>query len=213
MSVAMFFPLFLPLFKAASGPEQPARRKAGLLLGAAVVVALTGCAGPALLSGEGPAFERAGRFAVNVTEAGGSPDAVQGGFSWRDTGQHLRLDLVNPLGSTLARISVDGMGAVLEQADGKTERAADADALLARVVGTALPVSNLRDWLQGRAGSGPTHDMERDGAGRPLSFGQDGWQVQMSRYDAAGPGLLRLERRDGARRISVRLAVDAQASQ
>lgn len=183
----------------------------GLLGVALLAVVLAGCAGPARIAGEGAAFERTGRFAVNVTEAGGAADAVQGGFAWRDTGQRLRLDLVNPLGSTLARIVVEPSGAVLEHADGSTESASDADALLARVLGTALPVANLRDWLRGRTGAGGTTHMQRDEQGRPETFSQDGWQLRLSRYDALGPGLLRLERRDGARRISVRLAIDTQA--
>lgn len=205
--MAFFFP---PVRTAAAVPSSRRRVLAGFVVVAAAAV-LAGCAGPARIAGDGAAFERTGRFAVNVTEAGGAADAVQGGFAWRDTGRQLRLDLVNPLGSTLARIVVEPSGAVLEHADGTTEHAPDADALLAKVVGTALPVSNLRDWLQGRVGAGDATDIERDAQGRPLSFGQGGWQLRLSRYDAAGPGLLRLDRRDGGRRISVRLAMDAQS--
>ncbi|NYT22710.1 outer membrane lipoprotein LolB [Alcaligenaceae bacterium] len=185
-------------------------RRPGAAAVLALALTLAGCAGPARIGGEGTAFERTGRFAVNVAEAGAPVEAVQGGFSWRDSGRGLRLDLVTPLGSTLARVTVDPSGAVLEQADGATERAPDADALLARVVGTPLPVSGLRDWLRGRPGAGEVLAMERDEQGRPLAFGQGGWQLRLSRYDALGPGLLRLERRDGSRQISVRLAVDAQ---
>lgn len=199
-------------FAPAGSAARASRR--GLLawcVAAAAAAVLAGCAGPARIAGEGEAFERTGRFAVNVTEPGRAAEAVQGGFAWRDTGRQLRLDLVNPLGTTLARVVVEPAGAVLEHADGTTEHAPDADALLAKVLGAALPVSNLRDWLQGRAGAGEATGMERDEQGRPLSFAQGGWQLRLSRYDAFGPGLLRLDRRDGARRISVRLAVDTQA--
>lgn len=196
----------------ASG-AQPARRRALAFFAAVVTSAvLAGCAGPARIAGEGVAFERTGRFAVNVTEAGRAPEAVQGGFAWRDTGRVLRLDLVNPLGTTLARIVVEPNGAVLEHADGSTETAADADALVAKVLGVALPVVNLRDWLQGRPGAGNTVDMVRDAQDRPESFSQGGWQLRLSRYDVLGPGLLRLDRRDGSRQISVRLAMDAPAA-
>lgn len=188
----------------------PSRRRAvSWLLGIAISATLAGCAAPARIGGEAPAFERTGRFAVNVNDPAGSPEAVQGGFAWRDTGRRLQIDLVNPLGSTLARVTVDEGGAMLQQADGKIERAHDADALLAKVMGTALPVSNLRDWLRGRPGRGDTQAMERDAEGRILSFVQGGWELRMSRHDALGPGLLRLDRRDGTRQISVRLAMDA----
>lgn len=190
--------------------QVPVRRFFGLLLTVFIVLVLAACAGPAPIEGEGAAFERTGRFAVNVTDPGGAPQAVQGGFAWRDTGRVLRLDLTNPLGSTLARIVVEPRAAVLEYSDGSTESAADADALLAKVVNTPLPVADLRDWLQGRTGAGEVQHMQRDAQGRPQSFSQGGWQLRLSRYDAAGPGLLRLERRDGTRQISVRLAVDTQ---
>lgn len=189
----------------------PARRRmVGLLMGAAATLLLAACAGPARIAGEGAAFERTGRFAVNATESGVAPEAVQGGFAWRDTGRVLRLDLTNPLGSTLARIVVEPGGAVLEYSDGSIETAANADALLAKVINTPLPVANLRDWLQGRAGPGDVQRMERDEQGRPQSFSEDGWQLRLSRYDTLGPGLLRLDRRDGARHISVRLAIDTE---
>lgn len=188
------------------------RQLLGMLVGGGLALALVGCAGPARIAGDGTAFERTGRFAVNVTEAGGAQEAVQGGFAWRDTGRLLRLDLVNPLGTTLARIVVEPNRAVLEHADGRTEMAPNADALLAEVLGIALPVAELRDWLQGRTGVTPVTQMESDAQGRPTAFTQQGWQLRFSRYDALGPGLLRLDRRDGSRRISVRLAVDTQAS-
>lgn len=191
---------------------RPGRRRLLSLLAAGIAGAvLAGCAGPARIPGEGQAFERTGRFAVNVTEPGVAPEAVQGGFAWRDAGRVLRLDLTNPLGSTLARITVQPSGAVLEHSDGSTEVAADADALLAQVVGVAMPVANLRDWLQGRTGAGSVEALQHDSQGRPESFSQEGWRLRLSRYDALGPGLLRLDRRDGGRQISVRLAIDTQA--
>lgn len=198
-------------FLTAGRPHPERRRLSGWLAAAGLSAILAGCAGPAYIAGDGAAFERTGRFAVNVTEAGSAPEAVQGGFAWRDTGRVLRIDLVNPLGSTLARIMVESSGAVLEHADGSTEAAPDADALLAKVMGTALPVANLRDWLQGEPGSGSVIAMQRDAQGRPETFSQEGWQLRFSRYDALGPGLLRLDRRDGGRQISVRLAIDTQA--
>lgn len=195
-----------------SFPAGYTRRRMLRVLGAAGMVALLGaCATPGRISGEGAAFERTGRFAVTVTEAGRASDAVQGGFAWRDSGPVLRLDLTNPLGSTLARIVVEPRRAVLEQADGTTESAPDADALLEQVVGASLPVANLREWMQGRAGPGEVSELQNDAQGRPESFVQQGWNIRLSRYDALGPGLLRVDRSDGPRRISVRLALDTPA--
>lgn len=203
---------FSSSFPRALRPDLNRRRVLAGVAAGLIATVLAGCAGPQRILGDGVAFERTGRFAVNVTEPGRAPEAVQGGFAWRDSGRILRLDLVNPLGTTLARIVVEPGLAVLEHADGSTEAAATADALLAKVLGTALPVANLRDWLQGRTGADAVTDLHTDAQGRPESFTQQGWQLRLSRYDALGPGLLRLDRRDGARRISVRLAIDTQAN-
>lgn len=187
----------------------PNRRR--WLLAAAGTLLLGGCAAPPRI-GEGPpgqAFERRGRFAVSVNYFSGRQEAVQGGFAWHDTARTLMLDLANPLGSTLARVQVTPGQAVLTRSDGTTETAAHPDALIEQVLGSPIPVAGLRDWLRGRSGPAPVSGLERDAEGRPTVFMQDGWRVQLSRYDALGPGLLQMNRNDAHRTLSVRLVVDA----
>lgn len=173
-----------------------------------VALTLAGCAAPSL-QGQGPEgeFARSGRFSVSVQESSGQQDGVQGGFVWRDQGRQLVLDLTNPLGSTLARVTVSRSGALLERSNGSRETAQDPDALVEQVLGNPIPVAGLRDWLRGRTGTDAARDVQNDGAGRPESFSQRGWQVRLSRYDDLGPTLLQLNRHDAGRRISVRLAV------
>ncbi|SOE51869.1 Outer membrane lipoprotein LolB [plant metagenome] len=156
------------------------------------------------------AFARTGRFAVRVEAPGEQPEAVQGGFAWRDQGRRLVLDLANPFGSTLARMEATPQGAVLTRANGEVFRAANPDALIAEVLGGDIPVSGLRDWLRGRLAADPAaQDVRQDDAGRPTAFRQGGWQAALSRYDTQGPQLLVLERNEAGRRIVVRLVVDA----
>src|SRR5690606_34620535 len=121
-------------------------------------------------------------------------EAVQGGFAWRDTGAQLLLDLANPLGSTLARVSVEPGRATLTRSDGSTETAPDADALVLQVLGGEVPVAGLRYWLRGQAGPAPVQERANDAQGRLSSLRQDGWLVQLSRYDEQGPRQLRLLR-------------------
>ena len=52
---------------------------------------------------------------MNLQPAGAAPYAAQGGFSWRDDDRVLRLDLVSPLGSVLARIRVEPGLSMLER--------------------------------------------------------------------------------------------------
>ncbi len=185
------------------------RRRAWLCAGAAALL-LSACATPQKISGlgEGPAFERAGRFALNVSNANGQREALQGGFAWRDTGRLLVLDLANPLGSILARIDVSPSSATLTRSDGRIEQAPNPDALVEEVLGSPMPVRGLRGWLQGQVGDSAVSELKKDEEGHISGFTQDGWRVRLSRYDAEGPRLLQMNRSDTSRDISVRLVVD-----
>lgn len=181
------------------------------LAACAVALWLTACATPQHIGGvQGDeVFERVGRFAVSAETPGEPVQAAQGGFAWQDAGRVLRVDLATPMGSTLARVVVEPGHARMTPAEGKEVHAATADDLLEQVLGTPVPVAQLRHWLRGQLGPEPVEEVQRDDQSRPLRFRQHGWSVALSRYDAQGPQLLRLERRDGWRQLSVRLVVDA----
>lgn len=180
---------------------------------AAALAALAACATPPQLDAvsgvAGNAFSRTGRFAITVMHTDGQPEAVQGGFVWRDDGRNYQLDLTSPLGSTEARVDGQPGSALLTRSDGSTLRAVNPDALVEDALGSPVPVSGMRDWLRGRLSASPPTDLKHDAQGRPESFGQDGWQAHLSRYDAQGPQLLVLRREEPRRSISVRLVVDA----
>ena len=153
-------------------------------------------------------LSRSGRFALSVTHSSSQVEAVQGGFSWRDDGHKLMLDLSNPLGNTLARVWVLPGQAMLERTDGSQEVASHPDALVEQVLGSPVPVAGLRDWLHGRTGNAPVQSERRDDQQKLNSFEQSGWRVTLSRYDEQGPRLLQLNRHESSRSISVRLVVD-----
>lgn len=179
---------------------------------AGLVVALLGaCATPQKIGQQAAdgVFERTGRFALSVTHTGGKQEAVQGGFAWHDSGRELMLDLANPLGSTLARVQVLPGQSVLTRSNGSTERAQHPDALVELVLGSPIPVAGLRDWLRGQTGNAAVADLKKDTQGKISSFSQQGWRVQLSRYDATGPALLQMNRNDASRTISVRLVIDS----
>ncbi|HBJ69178.1 MAG TPA: lipoprotein localization factor LolB, partial [Alcaligenes faecalis] len=147
--------------------KQRAWTRAGAL---ALVALLSACATPPKsdlgsvtdASQEASALSRSGRFALSVTHSSSQVEAVQGGFSWRDDGQKLMLDLSNPLGNTLARVWVLPGRAILERTDGSQEMASHPDALVEQVLGSPVPVAGLRDWLHGRTGSAPVQSERRD---------------------------------------------------
>jgi len=59
--------------------------------------------------------------------------------------------LLSPLGQTIAAIKVTPQAATLTQGGHAPRVAADIDSLTAQTLGWSLPVSGLRDWLQGYA--------------------------------------------------------------
>lgn len=177
-----------------------------------LVMLLGACASPQRIgTGDNTeAFDRTGRFALNVQNFGGKRDAVQGGFAWHDDGRTLILDLSNPLGSTLARVEVSPGQAVMTRSNGQQERAAHPDALVELVLGSPMPVAGLRDWLRGETGQASAAGLQKNDAGQIAEFSQNGWRVQLSRYDDQGPRLLQLNRNDSNRNISLRLVIDGE---
>lgn len=174
---------------------------------------MTACATPQRIADAGhagQAFERAGRFALGVDYSDGRQNALQGGFAWRDDGHVLILDLANPLGSILARVRVVPGQATLTRPDGSQDLADSPDGLVEIALGSPIPVSGLRHWLQGRAGPMPVQALKKNEAGQLASFEQSGWRVVLSRYDAIGPRLIQLNRDDVNRSVRVRLVIDTQ---
>lgn len=191
----------------ASGATRRRLLAAGLSL---ATVLAAGCASPPRIEGGSTAlsFDRTGRFALLVEHRGAGQDAVQGGFAWQDTPSGQRLDLANPLGSTLARIDLEPGRAVLTRSNGAVEIAPDPDSLVEVVLGSPIPIAGLRYWLRGKLGPAVAEHVEKDADGRLYRFAQQGWRVELSRYDAEGPRLLRLRRTEPTRDISLRLVVD-----
>jgi outer membrane lipoprotein LolB len=172
---------------------------------------LAGCAVTVPESGNGgqTEFLRYGRFALKAEDFNRDPEAVQGGFTWRDAGVRFSLDLTDPMGSVIARIVAERAGATLTRSNGEQVYAKTPDALLQTVLGQTIPVDGLRSWL--RTINSPLAGMTmvlKDPEGRIQTFEQSGWRVQLSRFDELGPQLLVLTQSDGSKNIAIRLVVD-----
>lgn len=172
---------------------------------------LAGCAAPgsAPEKADQAAFVRHGRFALKAEDFNRNPEAVQGGFSWRDTGVRFSLDLNEPMGSVIARIVVERTGATLTRANGEIISARTPDALMQTVLGQTVPVDGLRSWLRTLKAPLPGMNVTlKDAEGRIQAFEQSGWRVQLSRFDDLGPQLLVLTQSEGSKNISIRLVID-----
>ncbi|MEH6436454.1 outer membrane lipoprotein LolB [Massilia sp. DD77] len=91
-----------------------------------------------------------GKLSVNYIKDG-RQESLTGNFSWEQRPGRIDVSLASPLGQTLATIAVTPEGATLTQADRAPRTAADIDSLTQQTLGWTLPVSGLRDWLQGYA--------------------------------------------------------------
>jgi outer membrane lipoprotein LolB len=103
--------------------------------------------------------------------------------------------------SALARVATVESGAiVVETADRQRHEAENAADLTRAVLGYALPVAELANWLLGRSAAGAGQSMKRDAAGRPLHLDAGGWEIAYE-YDEPGadalPVRLHVWREDG----------------
>jgi len=145
-----------------------------------VFVAVTGCmpaavehvAPTARQPALRPVFEIDGRLSARH-----GTEAFAAGFRWHHERERDELELVSPLGQTIARLSGDASGVQLQNADGHVRTAADWTALTEQGLGWPLPVDGLVFWVQGAAREGAPFAMEPDAEGRPSVLRQDGWTI------------------------------------
>ena len=178
-------------------------------------LALSACTTLPFTSGQPPSsqsvapyrdqVELAGRLNV-VYQKNDKPESATVNFTWQQTAQRTDVTLFSPVGSTLATIAVTPQEAVLEQSGKPPRSAPDVDTLSARLLGWSLPVSGLRDWLQGyataadgkRFAASPQHDSVTT---------RDGWRLHyVSWQDGATP-----DAHPQPRRIDAERAASAQA--
>lgn len=154
------------------------------VLGAAILAA---CA-PAPLQRPTPAlppaleaFTVSGRLSARQGSEG-----VTANFDWRHDGAQDDLELVSPLGQTIAVMTADNAGARLRTSDGRIHTAESWTKLTEQGLGWPLPVDGLTYWIQGLPRPDAPYGAEPDEAGRLGVLRQDGWTILYSSYIAVG---------------------------
>jgi outer membrane lipoprotein LolB len=193
------------------------------LIAAAIVggALLGGCASTGAKLADAPvaayrdSIALSGHLAVNYHKDG-QPESVTGKFNWVQTPARIDVSLDSPTGQTIATIAVTPASATLIQAGQAPRVARDIDSLSAQTLGWALPVSGLRDWLQGyavaadgqRFVASPQHDSV---------ITRDGWRLRFVSWQDGAPEHPRPKRIDAERNTSVaadelaiRIAIDPQ---
>jgi outer membrane lipoprotein LolB len=129
------------------------------------------------------------------------------GVRWTHRGAEDEILLLAPLGQTVARISSDAQGVLLE-ASGKKYFEQDAETLTERVLGWHLPLSGMRYWLLALPAAGREAVIERAENGQVKVLRQDGWEINYTRYAAEAQDSLPLRltlQRDG---MEMQLLID-----
>lgn len=184
----------------------PMHRNSGLAAGLmALPLLLTGCAtftlptwpdaAPAVQQAVAPrlyhdAIELGGRLSVRYQQ-NGTEQAIHGSFTWVQNPAHTTVTLLSPLGQTVAMIEITPTASTLTRSGQAPRMAADVDALAAEAFGWPLPVSGLRDWLQGfaRAADGSRFAATPQAAQTTQLTTGDGWRLHYTSWQDAAPSM------------------------
>ena len=149
-----------------------------------------------------------GRFAVKVvgiTETqnqGGS-----GGFTLTQDDLKDTLEIRNPMGGSIAKITISPGEATLER-DGQMVTAIDADSLIQNTLGLPLPARGLSSWLRGEVRPGSEASIERNPKGQVSKISQDGWDLIYTWGNQNRLAKLSMTRSSNIGSIDIRLVFD-----
>lgn len=149
-----------------------------------------------------------GRFAVKIigiTE--GNNQGGSGGFTLTQDSFTDVLEIRNPVGGSLAKITIKPGEAFLER-DGKVVTAVDADSLIQSALGLPLPARGLSDWLRGQTRPGSNASVERNAEGQVSKIVQDGWTLSYNWGNSSRLDKLSMTRSSNIGSIDIRLVFE-----
>jgi outer membrane lipoprotein LolB len=153
-----------------------------------------------------------GRFAVQYNDQNGQQRNAYGNFSWQETGDTVTLQLLNPLGQTLAIVTSSPSSATLELPNRAPQTATNVSELMQNTLGFALPVEGLRYWLQPSPAPTSRARTTMDSSsenGRLKEIEQDGWTINYLAYaDAPASGVKRLNLSRAEPPLDIKLVLD-----
>ncbi len=191
---------------------------APLLLGAALLAGCATTSAPRSTTAVAPyrqALELSGRIAINYSKDG-KAESLSGKFTWQQSAQQTDVSLISPTGQTVAVISVTPSSATLTQSGKQPRSASDLDSLMRETLGWSLPVSGLREWLQGHA-TGADGKAFAASPANDTVVTRDGWKLDYVSWNdapaAAAPqpkriDVTRLVRGGEVDEMAIRIVID-----
>jgi outer membrane lipoprotein LolB len=160
------------------------------------------------------AFDAAGKLSVKYRKDG-NPESLTGNFNWSQRPGRIDVTLSSPM-ATIATISITPQSATLVQSDKVPRVAKDIDTLTAQTLGWSLPVSGLRDWLQGYATGADGKRFVATPANNTVTT-NDGWRLRFVSWQddkAARPQPKRIDAERiaaaSADELAIRIFIDPQ---
>lgn len=160
------------------------------------------------------ALELDGRLSVQY-QKNDRDEAIHVSFNWNQNADHSTITILSPLGQILSTIDISADGATLLQAGRPPRTASDVDALAEQALGWPLPVSGLRQWLQGFATDANQQAFVAAAADDHVTT-RDGWRIRYVIWQddnqlppQSRPKRIDLERQtEQAGKVAIRIVLD-----
>ncbi len=192
------------------------RVRSSLALAAAVLLSVAGCASvsqrdaaPTTEIGQPTQAWKAVRLTGRLSIKQGK-EAQFGNVRWLHDSPHHEIDVISPLGATVANIVQDPQRVTLVTSDRQKYEALDADRLMESVLGWSLPLNGMQYWVLGKPAPPEQEAQAELGPDNRLArLNQQQWQIEYSNYRPVGnmqyPGKIVMRRDD----VEIRFVVDA----
>jgi outer membrane lipoprotein LolB len=122
-------------------------------------------------------FSLQGKIGIQTENKGFS-----GSLNWQHNSTSDNIALFSPLGSQIASIRKTSEQVILEDANGNTVSATDAESLTLNTLGWQLPLTGLADWAIGRPTNSPIQNIQWNEVGQITHLVQDGWDIECDEY-------------------------------
>lgn len=157
-----------------------------------------------------------GRLSIRY-EVNGTEQSSHGSFDWAQHQARTTVQLLSPLGQTVAVMTVTPDKATLTQANRGPKFAMDADTLIYDAIGWPMPINGLQNWLQGFSTDRNGKLFAVQPANDPVTITTpDGWQITYVSWEnvSENDNTLRPKRIDLSRNtkeagtVAIRIVID-----